>query len=233
MYDYWYRIVLLGDAESAKTKLRENYTENLFVNDNKMTIGVEFASKTIEIDETKVKFDIWDLSSEERFKTFIPSYLLSISGAILIIKINDEMLLSELRQKVLDAKTVLSDVKNGPIPIVVLGIQDYIDVNQPKYQSEYSVNARNIGVDIFRVCRIKDKKVIESVFYQLGRLLLSKTLGEESKKDIRGSILQETRYNEVPEESSIIFFRIVGIGIAIMVIVIAIISIYVGYSRHL
>jgi len=233
MYEYWYRIALLGDAEFAKTKLRENYAKNVFVIDNKMTIGVEFATRTIEIDEYKVKFDIWDLSSKEHFRDIIPYYLFGVSGAILIIKISDEILLSELRQKVLDAKTMLSHVKNGPIPILFLGIQDDGDVNQPKYQRENSATAKIIGSNIFRVCRMKDKEVIESVFQLLGRLLLNTTLSEQSKKDRTGSTLPESRLYSAPEDGSVLFFRLVGIGIAIMIIIIAIISIYIGYSRNL
>ena len=226
MYDYWYRIVLFGATEFAKAELRENYTENLFDADNKMTIGVEFAVKNIEIDETKVKFDIWDLSSEERFKTFIPNYVLSTSGAILIIRMYDDLQLSELRQKVLGAKTTLSHVNNGPIPIVVLGIQDDIDVKQPKFQSENSTIAKIIGVDIFHICRIKDKEVIESVFQELGHILVNKTLAENRKIDYES-------HRVAPEESSILFDRIVGIGIAIMVIVVAIVFLYVAYLRNL
>lgn len=232
MYDNMYKIVMFGEADSGKTELLEKYAENFFDGENKLTIGVEFAVKNIEINGTYVKFQIFDLSSEERFRFLIPNYLVGVFGAFLIIKVYDDLQLSELRQKVLSTRTALSLVKNGSTPIVVLGIQDDLAVKQPKYQSENSVIAKIIGVDIFRVCRIKDKEDIESVFQDLCHILLKKSLAENRKISYETDGLPGSRSRVAPEGSSILFDRIVGFGLVIMVIVITIVSLYIAYLRN-
>ena len=67
MYDATYKIVIFGDAGCGKTTLTQRYLTNLFKSDTTMTIGVDFEVKSLEIDEKKVKLQIWDFGGEERF----------------------------------------------------------------------------------------------------------------------------------------------------------------------
>ena len=60
MYDATFKIVIFGDAGCGKTTLTQRFLTNLFVSDSKMTIGVDFEVKSVEVESKKVKLQIWD-----------------------------------------------------------------------------------------------------------------------------------------------------------------------------
>jgi len=53
-YDYLFKVVLIGDSGVGKSNLLSRFTRNEFCLESKSTIGVEFATRTLE-----VWFQIW------------------------------------------------------------------------------------------------------------------------------------------------------------------------------
>jgi Ras-related protein Rab-11A len=67
-YDYFFKIVLIGDSGVGKSNLLLRYTQNSFDTDSKTTVGVEFATKNIEHDNKLIKAQIWDTAGQDRYK---------------------------------------------------------------------------------------------------------------------------------------------------------------------
>ncbi|KAG1061292.1 hypothetical protein G6F42_027717 [Rhizopus arrhizus] len=70
-YDYLFKLVLIGDSGVGKSNLLSRFTTNEFNLESKSTIGVEFATKNIEIGTTEkrsIKAQIWDTSGQERYR---------------------------------------------------------------------------------------------------------------------------------------------------------------------
>ena len=53
-------VVLIGDSGVGKSNLLSRFTRNEFNLDSKSTIGVEFATRSIQVDNKTVKAQIWD-----------------------------------------------------------------------------------------------------------------------------------------------------------------------------
>ena len=66
MYDATFKVIIFGDAGCGKTTLAQRFLTNLFKSDSKMTIGIDFEVKSLEVEEKKVKLQIWDFGGEER-----------------------------------------------------------------------------------------------------------------------------------------------------------------------
>ncbi|XP_029129089.1 ras-related protein RABA4d-like [Cajanus cajan] len=64
--DYVFKVVLIGDSAVGKTQLLARFSRNEFSLDSKATIGVEFQTKTLIIDNKTVKAQIWDTAGQER-----------------------------------------------------------------------------------------------------------------------------------------------------------------------
>lgn len=65
--DYVFKIVLIGDSAVGKSQLLARFARNEFSLDSKATIGVEFQTKTLLINDKTVKAQIWDTAGQERF----------------------------------------------------------------------------------------------------------------------------------------------------------------------
>lgn len=53
-YDYLFKIVLIGDSTVGKSNLLLRYTRDQFKVNSQSTIGVEFATKSIKVDDCYV-----------------------------------------------------------------------------------------------------------------------------------------------------------------------------------
>lgn len=75
-YDFLYKVVLIGDSGVGKSNLLSRFTRNEFSLESKSTIGVEFATRTIHVDDKIVKAQIWDTAGQERYKLSSKSFIL-------------------------------------------------------------------------------------------------------------------------------------------------------------
>jgi len=104
-YDYLYKIVLIGDSGVGKTNLLSRFTRDEFNLESKSTIGVEFATKSVETEGKVVKAQIWDTAGEERYRAITSAYYRGAVGALLVYDISKhisfehiERWLKELRE---------------------------------------------------------------------------------------------------------------------------------------
>lgn len=70
-YDYLFKVVLIGDSGVGKSNLLSRFTRNEFSLESKSTIGVEFATRSIHVDDKVVKAQIWDTAGQERSESII------------------------------------------------------------------------------------------------------------------------------------------------------------------
>lgn len=87
VYDFLYKIVLVGDSGVGKSNLLSRFTRNEFSLETKSTIGVEFATRNIQVDNKTVKAQIWDTAGQERYRAITSAYYRGAVGALLVYDI--------------------------------------------------------------------------------------------------------------------------------------------------
>ncbi|KAG2464108.1 RB11B protein, partial [Polypterus senegalus] len=97
-------LVLIGDSGVGKSNLLSRFTRNEFNLESKSTIGVEFATRSIQVDGKTIKAQIWDTAGQERYRAITSAYYRGAVGALLVYDIakhltyeNVERWLKELR----------------------------------------------------------------------------------------------------------------------------------------
>ncbi|KAL1320083.1 hypothetical protein HN51_064826 [Arachis hypogaea] len=83
-YDYLFKVVLIGDSGVGKSNLLSRFTRNEFCLESKSTIGVEFATRTLEVEGRTVKAQIWDTAGQERYRAITSAYYRGALGALLV-----------------------------------------------------------------------------------------------------------------------------------------------------
>mmetsp|Transcript_31366 Transcript_31366/g.69165 ORF Transcript_31366/g.69165 Transcript_31366/m.69165 type:complete len:217 (+) Transcript_31366:182-832(+) len=90
-YDYLFKVVLIGDSGVGKSNLLSRFTRNEFNLDSKSTIGVEFATKSIQVDNKTMKAQIWDTAGQERYRAITSAYYRGAVGALLVYDISKQV----------------------------------------------------------------------------------------------------------------------------------------------
>ena len=122
--DYLFKVVLIGDSAVGKSNLQSRFAKDEFSIQTKPTLGVEFACRTVVVEDKQIKVQIWDTAGQERYKAITTAYYRGAVGALLVYDItrmnsfeNVTRWLEELREHASpDLKVMLvgnkSDLRN-------------------------------------------------------------------------------------------------------------------------
>ncbi|KAL6624752.1 hypothetical protein ACP70R_032073 [Stipagrostis hirtigluma subsp. patula] len=86
-YSYLFKMVLIGDSGVGKSNILSRFTRNHFSLDSKSTIGVEFATKSLQMEGKTIKAQIWDTAGQERYRAITSAYYRGAVGALLVYDI--------------------------------------------------------------------------------------------------------------------------------------------------
>lgn len=85
IFDYQFRLILIGDSTVGKSSLLKYFTDGKFAEVSDPTVGVDFFARLIEVkDGTRIKLQLWDTAGQERFRSITKSYYRNSVGALLV-----------------------------------------------------------------------------------------------------------------------------------------------------
>ncbi|KAK2844841.1 hypothetical protein Q5P01_011500 [Channa striata] len=88
LWQYQFRIIMLGDSTVGKSSLLKRYTEDLFLDSINQTVGVDFYVHFLEVEPgVRVKLQFWDTAGQERFRSVTRSYYRNSVGGLLVFDI--------------------------------------------------------------------------------------------------------------------------------------------------
>ena len=169
MYDATFKVIIFGDAGCGKTTLAQRFLTNLFKSDSKMTIGIDFEVKSLEVEEKKVKLQIWDFGGEERFRFLLPSYVRGANGGLFMYDVSNYSSIAHID----DWLMILNkEAPETQFPIIVVGGKADL-VNDREVSSEEGINiAKSRGVDGFIECSSKSGENVDITFEAITKLML-------------------------------------------------------------
>mmetsp|Transcript_20305 Transcript_20305/g.77744 ORF Transcript_20305/g.77744 Transcript_20305/m.77744 type:complete len:211 (+) Transcript_20305:55-687(+) len=99
-----YKLVFLGDQSVGKTSIITRFMYDTFDSTYQATIGIDFLSKTMYLEDRTVRLQLWDTAGQERFRSLIPSYIRDSSVAVVVFDITN-------RQSFLNTSKWVEDVR--------------------------------------------------------------------------------------------------------------------------
>ncbi len=157
---------MLGDASVGKTSLTVRYISGTFMEDLKLTIGVDFYSKVIQFKEKSVKFQVWDFGGEKRFRFLLSQYCKGANGAFFLYDTTNKTSLDHLSEW-----TQIVREHAGPIPIVLVGSKCDLEENKAVQEEEGRKNAQKYHLSGFIELSSKTGKNVAEAFDQMTVLL--------------------------------------------------------------
>ena len=197
-YDFTFKIILLGDNNAGKEYITENYCYNLFNPSERLTIGVDFYAKTIELHDRRVKMQIWDVGRENRFRFLMPTYCLGANGAMLLYDITNSNSLDHLAEYI----NIIRQ-KAGAIPIMLIGSKLHLKNKKREVSREQGILiAENYQLSAFTEISSQIGQNVNQTFQILAEIMLERFSSEnililpDSKEFILERLSKDFKVND-------------------------------------
>ncbi|KAG5612455.1 hypothetical protein H5410_023736 [Solanum commersonii] len=82
------KVIVLGDSGVGKTSLMNQYVHKKFSQQYKATIGADFVTKELQIDDRLVTLQIWDTAGQERFQSLGVAFYRGADCCVLVYDVN-------------------------------------------------------------------------------------------------------------------------------------------------
>ena len=169
-YDFTFKILLLGDASVGKTSFTKRYCYNIFNPSERLTIGVDFHVKTIELNNKTIKLQIWDVGGEERFRFLLPTYCLGANAAFLLYDTTRPATLDNIPEW-----TSIVRQKGGKIQMMLCGSKIDLEKTQREVPRELGIQiAEKNDLSSFVEVSAKDNINVDKAFQVISELTLEK-----------------------------------------------------------
>jgi len=192
------KIVLLGDQSVGKTSLITRFMYDTFDNTYQATIGIDFLSKTLYLDDRTVRLQLWDTAGQERFRSLIPSYIRDSTVAIVVFDITN-------RQSFLSTTKWIDDVRSergNDVMVVLVGNKADLSDKRQVTLEEATAKAQGLSI-MFMETSAKAGHNVKSLFKKIAMSLPG------MEKDTQPADAQNTKIdvtstpaNEVPEAAN-------------------------------
>ena len=123
------KVVFLGKFSVGKTSLIERITRNTFSDFKEATIGAAFRSYR----NNNIRFNIWDTSGSERYKSLTPMYYRNADVAIVVYDLKD----NDTYKEALDWVTKLKGQARVPLIYLIGNKKDLVkEEEEVKFEME-------------------------------------------------------------------------------------------------
>ena len=189
-FSAFFKILLIGDLGVGKSCVILRYVEGDFPGNIMSSIGVDFKTKQIEIEDRLIKLTIWDTAGQERYKSLTRHYFKDAHGVILIYDVADRRSFEGLDKWLEEIKNNM--LKDG-VSIILIG--NKIDLpfrNVTKEEGESFANKNDL---LYLETSSKEGTNIEKVFEMISKDIISNknifdsnySSPHESLRAVRGS----------------------------------------------
>jgi len=137
-----FKYIVVGDSAVGKSCLLLQFVDKKFEDTHELTIGVEFGSRTVNIDSCQVKLQIWDTAGQEKFRSITRSYYKGASGALLVYDITRRETFEHLSNWIEDCKKYSSQ----NIVVMLIGNKSDLDSSRQVTTSEGQSFAEKHGL---------------------------------------------------------------------------------------
>ncbi|XP_056592831.1 ras-related protein Rab-6A isoform X1 [Triplophysa dalaica] len=112
-----FKLVFLGEQSVGKTSLITRFMYDSFDNTYQATIGIDFLSKTMYLEDRTVRLQLWDTAGQERFRSLIPSYIRDSTVAVVVYDITNVNSFQQTTKWIDDVRTE----RGGDVIIMLVG----------------------------------------------------------------------------------------------------------------
>ena len=139
------KIIIVGNSNVGKTNIVTRYVKGEFSNEYMITIGMDFLTCNLELDNKIFKLRLWDTAGSEKFRSVTRGYYSNTCYALIVYDITDDSSFNSVKQWIEDVQSFANKGTN----LVLVG--NKVDLNNKrKISKEEGQNlAKEYGMDFY------------------------------------------------------------------------------------
>ena len=195
-----FKIIIIGDSGVGKSCLSLRATKNIFESLYSPTIGFEFLTIFIKVDDKPIKLQIWDTCGQEVYRSLISSFYNNSSLAILVYAIDNEDSFSNLEFWLNELRT-----KGNPdINIFLIGNKADLEYNRKITKEMAQEFAENNKIKLFLETSAKTGFNARNIFIEAAKLLYEEHIKyKDNLSRLDSATTSVARFSNQPETLNI------------------------------
>lgn len=182
-FDLSFKLIIIGDSGVGKSCLAMKASKDQFDALYSPTIGFEFMSFYLKIEEKIIKLQVWDTCGQEVYRSLITSFYRNSSLAIIVYAIDDENTFSDVNNWLNEVRT-----KGNPeVNIFLVGNKADLEDKRKVTNQEAKTFTENNRIKYFLETSAKTGFNAKNVFIEAGKLLYEQHLYYINKMSKQGS----------------------------------------------
>ncbi|KAL4237881.1 Ras-related protein Rab-32B [Mactra antiquata] len=126
--EHLFKVLVIGEFGVGKTSIIRRYVDGSFSPNYKLTIGVDFALKTLDWDtDTTVNLQLWDIAGHERFGHMTRVYYKYAIAAVIVFDLSRPATFDSIPKWLNDVNSKVMLTNEEPVPILVLANKCDVD----------------------------------------------------------------------------------------------------------
>ena len=166
-FDLSFKIIIVGDQGVGKSCLAIKASRNYFEDFYSPTVGFEFVSFNVKVQEKIIKLQIWDTCGQEVYRSLISSFFRSASLAIIVYSIDTEDSFNNIEKWLNDIKTQ----SNPDIKIFLIGNKADLEDKRRLTKEQGEQLCKEHKLAFFMETSAKTGFNVQNVFIQVAKEL--------------------------------------------------------------
>ena len=159
------KLLTIGESAVGKTSLILRYFDGKFGENYYQTIGIDFKSKQVIIDDEPIRLVVWDSAGQEKFRTITQSYYRDSDGILVVFDVSSRDSFSKVRIWVQSIK----DTMTTPYDVILVGNKS--DLPEHFVTTEEAEElAQELGMKYIETSA-KTGSNVDAAFYELATMV--------------------------------------------------------------
>jgi len=191
-----FKLVFLGEQSVGKTSLITRFMYDSFDSTYQATIGIDFLSKTMYLEDRTVRLQIWDTAGQERFRSLIPSYIRDSSAAVVVYDISSTNSFAQVDRWIEDVRSE----RGKEVIIILVGNKTDLTDKRRVSMEQGERRAKELGV-LFIESSAKTGHNVKQLFRRVAASLPGLDSAKEEEKPSEVASLIQPQLDPEPDGS--------------------------------
>jgi len=179
--DLIFKITIIGDSGVGKSSILVRFIDDDFEEGQPCTIGVDFKTASVNIDDKKINLSIWDTAGQEKFRSLTSSYYRGTHGIILVYDVSKRSTFTAIEHWLEEVEHYSTNPD-----VIKLLVANKIDMPERDVTKEEGMRFAKKKSMLYIECSAKTKVGVQQTFEELVQKILDTPSLWETKKPTSG-----------------------------------------------